>query len=421
MRGWDEQLFILFNIRKNKQIISITLSNFSFFYIFIRNKRKKKLITYNTQLIPTNPEDLELIVDLIEEYRCVVNEASQLQFSDLKGLSNIKALHNKFYYPARDKFPEVPSQVIIKAEQESLSSYKSIKSNKHKITSPFVKKNLSMRLDKRLYSNVKGDKAKIKITTKERKREFQIALYPKLEELINEHQFVDPMIFVKNGKLMISLSFDVAKESVKPSFALGVDLGMRRTAACSDGRLIIDKKFNKEKRRLRYLKRSLQSKGTKSSRKHLKKLNHKKRNKNKNQTHLIANEILKTNANVIALENLKGIKAKKYKKQNKNGVSQVSFFELRRVLTYKAENMGKHVCLVSPAWTSQIDSISGIREGERKGCRFYAKSGLVYDADINAAINIARRSKHPISQGNLLDGQGIVNCPIACQPKTTSV
>ena len=130
---------------------------------------------------------------------------------------------------------------------------------------------------------------------------------------------------------------------------------------------------------------------------------------------MVANEILRTNANVIALENLKGIKAKKHKNQNKNAISQVPIFELRTVLTYKAKNMGKHVCLVSPSYTSQIDNISGIREGERRGCRFYAKSGLVYDADLNAAINIARRSKHPISQGNMLDGQGVVKSPIACK------
>lgn len=377
------------------------------------------MITYNTELVPTNPDDISLIMDIMEEHRLVVNEASKLQFSDLKGLSALRTFHNKFYHPARDKFPGVPSQVIIKAEQECLATYKSIRSNKHKITKPFEKKNLSLRLDKRLYSHVKGEPTKIKITTKERKKEFQITLYPKLEELMNKHKFVDPMIFVKNGKLMISLTFDNAVEPEKPISALGVDLGIRRVAALSDGRLIIDKKFNKEKRKLRYLKRCLQSKGTKSSRKKLRKIKRKERNKNKNQTHLVANEILKTSANVITLENLKGIKAKKHKLQNKNAVSQVPFFELRRVLTYKAENMGKHVCLVSPAYTSQIDSVSGIREGERRGVRFYAKSGLVYDADINAAVNIARRSKHPVSQGKLLDGQGVVNRPIACQPKTT--
>jgi len=376
------------------------------------------VITYNAKLIPTNPNDMKLIVDLLDEYRSVVNEASSLQFSNLKELSALRKFHNKFYYPAREQFPEMPSQVIIEAEQECLATYKTIRTNKHKISKPFVKKNLSLRLDKRIFSKAE-DKTKIRITTKERRKEFQIVLYPKLEELMNKHEYVDPLIYVRNGELMISLTFDTKKEPKKKTLCLGVDLGIRRVASLSDGRLIIDKKFNKEKRKLRYLKRCLQSKGTKSSRKHLRKLRRKERNKNKNQTHNVANEILRTNANVIALENLKGIKAKKYKTQNKNGVSQVPFFELRRVLTYKAENMGKHVCLVSPAYTSQIDSVSGIREGERKGIRFYAKSGLVYDADINAAINIARRSKHPISQGSLLDGQGIVNCPIAHKPKTT--
>jgi len=407
----------LVNIRKYTKIVSI---NFSFsFFLYIYNKKEGIVITYNTELVPTNPDDMNLIMSIMEEYRFVVNEASKLQFSDLKNLSALKALHNAFYHPTRDSRPDFPSQMVIKAEQESLATYKTIRSNKHNIAKPFEKKNLSLRLDKRLYSHVKGEPTKIKITTKERKKEFSIVLYPKLEELMSQHQFVDPMIFVRDGKLMISLTFDNSVELEKPSVALGVDLGIRRVAALSDGRLIIDKKFNKEKRRLRYLKRQLQSKGTKSARKKSKKLKRKERNKNKNQTHLVANEILKTSANVIALENLKGIKAKKHKFQKKNAVSQVPFFELRRVLTYKAKNMGKHVCLVSPAYTSQIDSVSGIREGERRGVRFYAKSGLVYDADINAAINIARRSKHPVSQGNLLDGQGIVNRPIACQPKTT--
>jgi IS605 OrfB family transposase len=199
---------------------------------------------------------------------------------------------------------------------------------------------------------------------------------------------------------------------------LGVDLGIRRVAALSDGRLLIDRKFNSDKRKLRFIKRKLQSNGSKSAKRHLKKLRRKERNKNKNQTHLIANFILNTKCNIIALECLKGIKTKKHKNQNKNAISQIPLYELRRVIEYKAINMGKHICLVSPTYTSQIDSVTGIREGERRGCRFYAKNGLVYDADINAAINIARRSKHPISQGNLLDGQGSINNPNVCKSVT---
>lgn len=382
-------------------------SNFYFFYIFIENKNK--VITYNTEIFG-NPEGMRLIMDLMEEYCVVVNKASKLQFE--KQLNSITTLHNGFYYVAREEHKGFPSQMVIRAEMESLASYKSIRSNKHKLTKPFEKKNLSIRLDKRLYSKT-SDKTKIMITTRDKRKEFSIVLYPKLVELLDKYEYVDPLLFVRNDKLMIGLSFENKAEDAGKTLCLGVDLGIRRVAACSDGRLIIDKEFNADKRKLRYLKRCLQSKGTKSSRKHLKKLRNKERNKNKNQTHLVANEILRTNANIIVLENLKGIKAKKHKKQNKNAISQVPIFELRRVLTYKAENMGKHVCLVSPSHTSQIDNISSIKEGVRKGCRFYAKSGLVYDADINAAINIARRSKHPISNGNFLDGQGEVKHPNA--------
>ena len=92
-----------------------------------------------------------------------------------------------------------------------------------------------------------------------------------------------------------------------------------------------------------------------------------------------------------------------------------SSFELRRILTYKAENQGKTVLLVCPYNTSKTDSITGKVEGERKGRRFYAKSGLIYDSDINAAINIAKLSKLPISQGNLLDGQAVVNRLNVCK------
>ena len=37
-------------------------------------------------------------------------------------------------------------------------------------------------------------------------------------------------------------------------------------------------------------------------------------------------------------------------------------------------------------------------DGQHVGCRYYSKSGLIYDADWNAAINIKNRFEHPISK-----------------------
>lgn len=61
----------------------------------------------------------------------------------------------------------------------------------------------------------------------------------------------------------------------------------------------------------------------------------------------------------------------------------------------------------------QIDHVTGKKEGDRKGRRFYAKNGKIYDSDINGAINIGLRSKLPVSQtNNLTYGQANVNSPI---------
>jgi len=370
------------------------------------------MITYNTKLLTDCQDDLNALKSLLENHRLVFNIASKEQFSEKK--NSIVILHSKVYHSTRKQFPDINSQVIIKAEQECLASYRSVKSNKHRLKKPIEKKNLSIRLDKRLYSF--PTEKSIKITTSNGKKEFKFQPYPKLIELLKKYKYSDPLVYENNGELFISLPFEnIPKETIKQKLALGVDLGIRRVAACSDGRIIIDKKFNGRKRKLIHLKNNLKSHGTKSSRKHLKKLKRKEYNQNKNQTHLIANEILKTNCDTIVLENLKGIKAKKHKFQNKRAISQVPLFDLRRILTYKAENMGKHVILVSPAYTSQIDSFSGIKEGERRGCRFYAKSGIVYDADLNAARNIGNRSKLPVSYGNILDGQALVNVPNVCK------
>lgn len=372
------------------------------------------MLSYNTRLTEKAGEtNLPALRTLLEWHRLAFNEAAKQQFGEPK--CSIVVLHSKTYRQFRQANPHIPAQVIIRGEQECLSAYRSIKSNKQKITAPIEKKRLSMRLDKRLYSHKKGDKYSIGITTASGRKQFGFAIYPRLKELLDKYPHADPLIYKDDGGfLCISFTFDAKVEKLKQKLALGVDLGIRVAAACSDGRLIIDKKYNKEKRKLRYLKRQLQSCGTKSARRHLRKIRRKEANKARNQTHLLANEVLKTSADTIALEDLKDIKARRKQlkpHQNQNSIAQVPLAELRRVITYKAEHMGKTVVLVNPAYTSQDDSLTGKRDGVRQGRRYYAKSGLVYDADLNAARNIGIHSKLPVSLGNLLDGQAHVSVP----------
>lgn len=366
-------------------------------------------ITRKTKLIFKSPEDRDSIIKMLELAREVFNFCAIQQYGATR--NNIIDLHAKCYKRARALFPEAKSAIIVEVENHVLSAYRSIKSNKHKIDGPIVKKRLSLSLNATMCSYRNGE---FSLLTLGKRIKASLQLYPLLSEFLEKYKFGDVTIFVQNKEVYLALPFKVPSKEIKPKLALGVDLGIRRFAATSDGQLFIDKKFNKKKRELRYLKRNLRKRDSKSAKRHLKKIQYKERNINNEFNHHLANSILNTKANVIVLEELdvQNMKTKKYKKQNKNRISQVSFTNLKFILTYKAHLKNKMVITVNPAYTSQDDCLTGRRDGIRKGCRYYSKKGLVYDADINAAINIAKLSKLPISQGNLLDGQAVVNQPI---------
>lgn len=375
------------------------------------------VLSYNVKLNFNSIEDKNRYSKTLEFQRFTYNECSKCHFG--AKMNSLIELHNKFYKPFREKYPEIPSNIVIHTIQEVLSSYRSIKSNKHKINKPTEKKNLSIRLTKNT-SALKVHSKTISLTAVEGKRiKASFVPYLKLQELMDKYPVCDPLIFERDGQLWLSLTFETPKVVILEGKAVGIDLGINRVAVTSEGIIIQDKKFNGEKRKLRFNKRKLQSKSkdSKSAKRHLKKLRRKERNKNKNQTHLISNVILKsTTENVIVLEDLTKIKQNpknKYKKGFNNKLSQTPFFKLRKTLEYKAKAHGKIVKTVSPYETSQIDNVTNKKEGERRGSRFYSKSGVIYDADINAAINIAKRSKLPVSQtNNLTYGQAIVNSPI---------
>lgn len=194
--------------------------------------------------------------------------------------------------------------------------------------------------------------------------------------------------------------------------SVGVDLGMKRLFVTSEGKSFKDKEYLRERRKIRYLKRCLQSRGTKSSKRHLVKVKTRERNMSKDMIERSTNALIKSSdAGVFVLEDLSKIKTKTSKtnegfkrKRHNNALSQVPFYKFKEHLSQKAARIGKSVQTVSPTWTSQTDSRSGKRDGERHGCRYYCSDGVVLDADWNAALNIALRANHPTSNCLPIDG-----------------
>jgi len=348
------------------------------------------ILTYNIKLEPKDKEEYDLLYSTLLEHQKVWNYMSEYVFKS-KNVDK-RLIHDKNYHKCRKLFPDCPSQIIIRAKDSVFSTYKTIQSNHHKLEKPAKQENLSVRLDKRIYTFFPNNK--IKLTTTGKRIMCSYVPYSKFQEMFNRYAVCDPLLFFKDNQFWLSVSFEVNTPTLIENSCIGVDLGIKRFATTSEGISFIDRTFLKEKRKLRYLKRILQSKSkstfSRSAQRKLKNLKKREQNKNKNQTHLIANKILNTKSNVIVMEDLSGIKSSNKGKKFNNRQSQVPYFDLRRILTYKALLQGKTIVTVDPAYTSK-DDYTGLERGIRSGCRYYTSDGRVYDADWNAAINIAQR------------------------------
>jgi IS605 OrfB family transposase len=363
--------------------------------------------TYNIEL-QMSDTTRNYWMNLLAQTRDAFNTCAKMVTSEKTPLSLV-TVHAQCYNVLREQYPQVPSQGIIRVQKSVLATLRAIRGNKHKNTSVPQSKQLSLQLDKRLYSRLSSEGISLS-NGKPQKREFcAFILFDKVRELFSTYVPKDPTIFARNGRLFLSVPFEVPSLPCKDDTSLGVDLGMKRFFVTSEGKSFVDKEYLKERRKLRYLKRCLQSKGSHSSKRHLQKLSHKERNVSKNQIEKACNVLLRsTDASILVLEDLTKIKVKTSKSsegfkktRHNNALSQVPFYMFKERLTHKAQLVGKRVETVSPAYTSQTDSRTNKRDGVRQGCNYICSDGVVFDADWNAAVNIALRANHPLSSNEL--------------------
>lgn len=324
----------------------------------------------------------------------------------------IVAVHANCYDSLRQEFPYLPAQAIIRIQKEVLRAYRSQKSNKHKKGNVPQKHNLSMTLDKRMYSSFTCEGISLVSDTPNKRKRFSFNLYQKIKDMFATSVAKDPLIYCKNNDLWLSIPFEVQGRMPCNDTCIGVDMGVKRLFTTSEGIAFRDKNYLSKRRKIRFLKRKLQSKGTVSAKKHLRKLSKKERNISKDMCHRATNALLRsTDASIIVLEDLTKIKVNTSKTENgykktkhNNMLGQIPFYLFKNILTYKATLVGKQVVSVSPMYTSQTDCRTNKRDGKRLGCRYYCTDGIVFDADWNASVNIAQKSNHPLSNVLPIDG-----------------
>lgn len=347
-------------------------------------------------------------MSLLTQTRDAFNVCANMVTNTKTPLSLV-SVHAQCYDVLRKQFPNIPSQGIIRVQKSVLAMLRTMRSNKHKNASVPQRKQLVLQLDKRMYSRFSVNGISLSSGKPQKREKCTFVLYDKVKELFSTCIPKDPTIFARDGRMFLSVPFEVQSLPCKDDTSIGVDLGMKRFFVTSEGKSFIDKEYLKRRRKLRYLKRCLQSKGTYSAKRHLQRLSHKERNVSKNQVEKACNVLLRsTDASIIVMEDLSKIKVRTSKTdegfkrtRHNNALSQVPFYMFKERLTHKAALVGKQVQTVSPVFTSQTDSRTNKRDGIRKGCNYICSDGVVLDADWNAAVNIALRANHPLSCNEL--------------------
>jgi IS605 OrfB family transposase len=333
---------------------------------------------------------------------------------------NRQKVHHATYRDVRKGLPSLPSALVQEARNDAIGKAKSVKSN-GRITAVAPRlKRVSIRFDKRTAS-LKDDVLSFSANGGKRIKA-KIVSFPMLDGLRGFKTFA-PVIFNRRGQYWAALTFDVPPSETPTGGIVGVDVGLRILVATSDGRLIRGTKMNRLRRKTRFLKSALRSKGTKSARRRFKHVGTLEKRQSRDVTHCAVNEVLRCDASTIAVERL-SLKTRKYRVSSNRRRLSVPMAEFLRILGYKAELSGRRMIYVNPAYTSQ-DDCRGLERGIRTGGRYVGLDGFTMQADINAACNIAWRAQaltnNPVSAlYKRIDGQGRVNGPIACKSSASA-
>ena len=232
-------------------------------------------------------------------------------------------------------------------------------------------------------------------------------------------KYMNPRIKYDGLNWYITVSIEYKDSVTLPSNeGIGVDLGIKDLAVCSDGstykNINKSQKVKKLEKRKRRLQRSVSRKYEKNkkggsycktsniikSEKELLKLNHRLANIRHNYLHQSTTEIVKTKPSYIVLEDL-NVKGMMKNRHLSKAVQQQGFREFRRQIEYKSA-WNNILVIISDRFfpSSKLCSCCGnIKKDLKLSDRIYkCGCGNVIDRDYQAALNLKRYGEMVLEQ-----------------------
>ncbi|WP_077132324.1 RNA-guided endonuclease InsQ/TnpB family protein [Spirosoma montaniterrae] len=347
-------------------------------------------ITAKIHLRPT-PEQAAALLGTLLEANAACNALAQYAFEHK--VFKQYDLHKAQYYNLKETF-RLSSQLIIRCLSKVADSYKLDKENQRTFRATG-----GIAYDARILS-INPAKSIASIWTVDGRLKIPYTTNAHNQRLLAFQKGESDLVLVK-GKYFLLLTCDIPDENTDEfDDVLGVDLGIVSIATDSDGQTFSGAKV--EAARQWYAKRRgvLQSVGTKSAKRSLKKLSGKQKRFQRDTNHVISKSLVvkaKATSRAISMENLKGIskqvrkEAKRLRQPQRAKHSNWSFDQLKQFVGYKCQLYGVVLTTIDPRNTSRTCHVCGhcAKANRRSQAEFVCRSCFHSDsADVNAAKNI---------------------------------
>lgn len=230
------------------------------------------------------------------------------------------------------------------------------------------------------------------------------------EQLPTDTKYYNPRITFDGKYWYISVSIEEEnKYEELTDESLGIDLGIKELAICSDGTIYgnINKtvKVKKLEKRLRRLQRKVSRKYQNNKKgdmfvktcniikleKQIKLLQRRLSNIRKNHLHQTTSSIVKTKPRRIVIEDL-NVKGMMKNRHLAKAIQNQGFYEFRRQLEYKCKKSGIELIIVDRFFPSSktCSNCGTINKDLKLSDRiFNCECGFSLDRDLNASINLA--------------------------------
>ncbi|HEY9652511.1 MAG TPA: transposase [Coleofasciculaceae cyanobacterium] len=357
--------------------------------------------TIRLQLQPDD-QAIQSLSQTIEQYTWSFNAVCEYGWEN--NVANGVELHKATYYEHR-AVTKLPSQLVCAARVRGTEALKSAKTLKKKgqIVSCPMSKYCPIRYDARSYT-IWFDRQEVTILAIGGRIKLSFNMTEYYRQYLSWKNTSADLIRDRKGRWWLHIVMETNIPKIEPTTqtaavslsrtVVGVDLGIATPAVDSNGnqygsdhwKHIEDKTFE--------LRRRLQSKGTKSAKRHLKKLSGRQKRFRKDCDHVLSKRLVESvkSGATLVFEDLTNIRGRaKARKAQRRQLHGWSFAQFQTFVTYKAEAKGVAVGFVDPRYTSQKCSQCGhIERGNRPlQAEFRCKKcGFECHADYNASMNI---------------------------------